>query len=118
MRDDRERLLDIREAIERVERYTTAGRATFDQSELVQNWVVHHLQVIGEACRSLSSELRDRHPEVPWSQIVGMRHIHVHNYFEIDTDLVHLLLHSSTSGRRRLTRRLGVPAAARTLLDK
>jgi len=65
LRDDRERLLDIYEAIERIERHTSISRDAFDQSELVQNWVIHHLQIIGEACRALSPELRDQYPSVP-----------------------------------------------------
>jgi len=84
MRDDRERLLDILEAIERIEKYTAAGQATFEQDELVQIWVVHHLQIIGEASRALSSAFRDQHPEIPLAQIIGMRNILVHHYFGID----------------------------------
>ena len=42
MRDDRERLKDILEAIERIEKHTSAGRSALDQEELVQTWVVHH----------------------------------------------------------------------------
>ena len=49
MRDDRERLKDIQEAIERIERYTSKGRKAFERDELIQGWVVHHLQLIGEA---------------------------------------------------------------------
>jgi uncharacterized protein with HEPN domain len=67
MRDDRTRLADVLEAIERVERYATRGRAGFDADELLQTWVVHHLQIIGEACRGVSLELTERHPEVPWA---------------------------------------------------
>jgi uncharacterized protein with HEPN domain len=88
MRDDRKRLLDIIEAIERIEKYASRGREAFDCDELIQNWIVHHLQVIGEAARGLSAELKDKYSEMPWQQIVGMRHILVHRYFEIDTDLV------------------------------
>jgi uncharacterized protein with HEPN domain len=54
MRDDRERLLDILEAIERIEKYTAKGREVFEEDELIQTWVIHHLEVIGEATRSLS----------------------------------------------------------------
>lgn len=54
MRDDRERLRDILEAIERIERYTSKGREEFMQDELIQTWVVHHIQIIGEAARKLS----------------------------------------------------------------
>jgi uncharacterized protein with HEPN domain len=62
----------ISEAIERIERYTKAGRSTFDRDELIQSWVVHHLQIIGEATRRLSQDWKASHPEVPWHAIVGM----------------------------------------------
>ncbi len=88
MRDDRERLLDVLEAIDRIKKYTDAGRATLERDELVQTWVVYHLQIIGEAARSLSVSLRDAHPEVPWPQIIGMRNILAHRYFGIDVDIV------------------------------
>jgi uncharacterized protein with HEPN domain len=85
MRSDRERLLDILEAIERIEKYTESGRTPFDEDELVQTWVIHHLQIIGEAARGLSETTITQHPEIPWRNIIGMRHILVHNYFGIDT---------------------------------
>ena len=49
MRDVSERLRDIQEAIARITKYTNQGREKFDQDELVQTWVVHHLEIIGEA---------------------------------------------------------------------
>jgi uncharacterized protein with HEPN domain len=88
MRDDQRRLLDIAEAIERIETYASKGREAFEGDELIQNWIAHHLQIIGEATRSISSELKDEHGELPWQKIVGMRHILVHRYFEVDTDLI------------------------------
>lgn len=88
MRSNRERLLDIQEAIERIERYTAVGKDTFTTNELVQTWVVHHLQIIGEAARALPDEFRQAHPEIPWKQIIGMRHILVHHYFSIDATIV------------------------------
>lgn len=84
----RERLEDIPEAIIRIERYASRGREAFERDELIQNWFVRHLQIIGEAVRALPREVLDRAPEVPWSKIVGMRHILVHDYFAIDTDMV------------------------------
>ena len=88
MRDDRERLLDIQEAIERIEKYTVRGREAFEQDELIQTWVLHHLQMIGEAVRALSPELTQKHSEIAWSKIVGMRNILVHNYFSIDAAII------------------------------
>lgn len=88
MRGDRECLQDILDAILAIEKHTLSGRESFDTSELVQVWVIHHLQIIGEASRRLSDELRTQNPEVPWHKIVAMRHILVHDYFGIDLDEV------------------------------
>ena len=46
------------------------------------------MQIIGEAVRALSDEVRNAEPEIPWSKIIGMRHILVHDYFSIDTETV------------------------------
>lgn len=71
MRDDRARLQDIREAIARIESRTQGtGRQGFERDELIQVWVVHHLQIIGEAARGLSDEFRSRNPQIPWLQII------------------------------------------------
>jgi uncharacterized protein with HEPN domain len=88
MRDDRERLLDVLEAIEKIERYASRGRKEFDGDELIQTWIVHHMQIIGEACRSLSQAFRESHPEFPWGEIVGMRNVLVHRYFGVDRQVV------------------------------
>lgn len=88
MKDDRERLLDIVEAIERIGRYVCRGRPAFEKDELLQTWVVHHIQIIGEAARKVSEPLRLAHPEIPWSQIIAMRNILVHDYFGVDVEEV------------------------------
>ena len=80
--------MDILEAIERIEKYAAQGRKAFERDELIQNWVLRHLQIIGEACRSVSSELKNQHPQVPWSQASGMRTILVHHYFDMDVEAV------------------------------
>jgi len=92
MRDNREKLYDILEAIERIEKYAIQGREAFEENELIQTWFVQHLQIIGEASRVLSADIRDENPEVSWSQIIGMRNILTHNYFEIDLDIVWLVV--------------------------
>jgi uncharacterized protein with HEPN domain len=51
---------------------------------MMQVWVIHHLQIIGEATRGLSQPFRDRHPEVPWLQIIALRNILVHEYFGLN----------------------------------
>ena len=87
MRDDRERLRDMLEAIARIRRYSGRGRGAFEGDELVQTWIVHHLRILGEAAARLSADVRARTP-APWRKIVGMRNILVHEYFRIDRDAV------------------------------
>lgn len=88
MRDDGERLRDILEAIERIDRYARRGRKAFEDDELVQIWVVHHIEIIGEAARGVSQDLRDRHTGVPWAAVIAMRNVLVHEYFGIDVERV------------------------------
>ena len=88
MRDDRERLRDVLEAIERIEKYAVRGREALEDEELLQAWVVHHLMIVGEACRALSAEFRTKHPNEVWLLAAGLRNVIVHEYFGIDLDVV------------------------------
>jgi uncharacterized protein with HEPN domain len=90
VRGDRERIQDILEAIDRIEKYADAGKQRFLQDELVQTWIVHHLRILGESARACSEVLRQTHSSIPWTKIIGMRNILVHHYFGIDTELVWL----------------------------
>jgi uncharacterized protein with HEPN domain len=88
VRKDERYLEDIIEAIDAIGKYSIRGEEAFRTEDLIQVWIVHHIQTIGEACRSLSTGLRDRHTEVPWHNIISMRNILVHHYFGIDKDAV------------------------------
>ena len=88
MRDDRERLLDIQEAIESVQKYAARGKAAFRNDELIQTWVLHHIQILGEAAARVSDDFQERYPDIPWFKIIGMRNILVHDYFNIDINAV------------------------------
>jgi uncharacterized protein with HEPN domain len=76
------------EAIELIERYAARGRQAFDGDELIQNWFIRHLQILGEAARTLPEEVRLQAPGIEWNKITGMRHVLVHDYFGIDRDVV------------------------------
>lgn len=88
MRSDRERFVDILEAIEKIERYIPRGKQVFEVDELFQVWVVRHMQIIGEAASRVSPETQRRISEIPWGKLIGMRHVLVHGYFEIDLEIV------------------------------
>ena len=106
MRDPRERLRDMLEAIEHIERYASRGRDAFERDELIQNWIVRHLQIIGEAARAMPQEVQERAANVPWSKIIGMRHILVHVYFRIDTEIVWDVVEQDLRGLRQSLRGL------------
>jgi len=76
------------QAIDAIERYRDRDRAVFEQDEMLQVWFLRHLQIIGEAARAVPEEVRQLAPDIPWPEIIGMRNILVHGYFEIDTDVV------------------------------
>ena len=65
MRNEHERLLDILEAIERIEKYADEGKEAFEQNELIQTWIVHHITIIGEACRTVSDDFQARYANIP-----------------------------------------------------
>jgi uncharacterized protein with HEPN domain len=88
VRSDRERLLDILEAIEKIEQRASADIEEFAEDEMQQVWVIHHLQIIGEAASKLSAGLRSSQLDLPWDSMIGMRHVLVHGYFQIDLDVV------------------------------
>ena len=89
MRNISERLLDIQDAIERILKYTQDGRYRYDRDELVRTWVTHNLYIIGEAAPAVASDFpdfKDQHPEIKWTEIISMRTILAHRYFDIDPD--------------------------------
>jgi uncharacterized protein with HEPN domain len=88
MRDNRERLRDIQEAIIKIEKYAVRGKQVFENDELIQIWIIHHLQIIGEASASMSEAFITRYTEVTWQDIADFRNILVHEYFRVDTDIV------------------------------
>ena len=61
---------------------------TFLKDRKTRDAVVREIEIIGEAVKNLPMVFRDQHPEIPWKKIAGMRDEIVHEYFDIDWDLV------------------------------
>ena len=75
----------VREARELAQGRT---RADLDRERMLELAVLRVLEVIGEAATRLPDEVRERHPEVPWGSIVGLRNRLIHAYDEVDLDIV------------------------------
>ena len=88
MRIIEERFLDMMEAIQRIDKYAERGRPAFVSDELIQTYIVHNLQILGEAAAKIPIDQQSQYPELPWPKMVGMRNVLVHNYFNIDLDIV------------------------------
>ena len=64
------------------------SRETYDADENLRLALIHLIQIIGEAAHQVSREFSDLHPEIPWADIIGMRHKVVHDYLGVDEDIV------------------------------
>jgi uncharacterized protein with HEPN domain len=83
------RLVDIREAIAKIEQYVHGmDYERFAQDGKTQDAVVRNLEVIGEACKGIPSEFRNNHSHIPWQRISGLRDILIHDYFGIDVEII------------------------------
>jgi uncharacterized protein with HEPN domain len=51
-----------------------------------KNAVIRSLEVMGEAAKGIPQTIRDKHPEIPWKEICGMRDVLIHQYFGINED--------------------------------
>jgi uncharacterized protein with HEPN domain len=75
MKDVSAYLKHIRESILKIEKYTEGGRKTFLADTMIQDSVIRNLEIIGEAARNLTVDLRKSYAEVPWRSITGMRNV-------------------------------------------
>jgi uncharacterized protein with HEPN domain len=88
-RDDTARLGHILDAICRVETYlNNVTKAEFSSNNMMQDAVVRQIEIIGEASRQISEDLQARHPELPWFEMRGIRNKIVHDYLEINQDII------------------------------
>lgn len=88
MKGERVYLGHLRDAINDIEQYTSAGRDAFMAERMRQDAVIRKLEIIGEAVKQLSNATKESRPEIPWKQIAGMRDRLTHGYFGVDLALV------------------------------
>jgi uncharacterized protein with HEPN domain len=87
-RDWQLRIEDILAAAERATRFVgQMDLAAFKADERTAAAVLHQIFLIGEAAARLPEEIRSRAPDIPWEEIIGMRNIIAHGYFEVDLEV-------------------------------
>jgi uncharacterized protein with HEPN domain len=84
MKDDKLYLIHIWECIQRIESYSAEGKAAFLESNMIQDAIIRNFEIIGEATKRLSPELRKSHPEIQWRGLAGFRDVLIHNYIGVD----------------------------------
>ncbi len=88
-RDHKLYVEDILQSMDRIERYTRGQTfERFRRSEMVADAVIRNLEIIGEAARSIPQEVRQRHPDIPWTRMIGLRNIAIHEYFGVDLGII------------------------------
>ena len=90
---DRNRLEHILEAINRILENTKGS--TLDElssNDMFYYGIVKNIEIVGEAAYHLTKAFRDSHPETPWLAIMGMRHVLVHDYYQIDENEIRYVI--------------------------
>jgi uncharacterized protein with HEPN domain len=88
MKSDRVYLLHIRDAIQLIQEYTKDGREEFMAVRMIQDAVIRNIEVIGEAVKNISSDVKKQNHEIQWKRIAGMRDKLIHEYFGVNLLLV------------------------------
>lgn len=90
---DPERLRHILQAIERIEQFTKGMTAEgLDGDIMRKHATAYNIQIIGEAVYKLSKEFKAQHPDTPWAAIEKMRHILVHDYFQVNMRIMWMVI--------------------------
>jgi uncharacterized protein with HEPN domain len=98
-------LEDVAISIEKIERYIYGlTMDNFKADEKTVDAVVRNLEIIGEAVRQIPSEFKEKHSNVSWNQIAGLRNRIVHDYFGLDLEMI---WHIVTSDLPELKKKIG-----------
>lgn len=88
-RSDRDFISDIQEAVRRIADYTAGMTYEAFRTDLkTQDALIRNLEIIGEAAKNLSEELRTNHLDIPWKGMAGIRDKLIHHYFGVNLDIV------------------------------
>ena len=85
MKEDKPYLLHIKDAIDKIEKFTKEiDYIKSTENDMIQSAVIRQIEIIGEASNKISSQLQNKYSEIPWTDIIGMKHKLIHDYFGVD----------------------------------
>lgn len=88
-KDNKAYFMHIADALQRIERYVDKMEYTdFMNNDLVQAGVIREFEIIGEASKKISKDIKNKYSDVPWRKMAGMRDKLIHEYFGVDLDAV------------------------------
>ncbi|MEK6984136.1 MAG: DUF86 domain-containing protein [Nanoarchaeota archaeon] len=91
-RGDTELISDIKEAIGRIKAYLKkTSYKYFLQDIKTQDAVVRNIEIIGEAAKNISDNLKKEYGNIPWKKLAGIRDRLIHNYFGVNYDIVWII---------------------------
>jgi uncharacterized protein with HEPN domain len=90
-KDDRVFLQHVLDSITIIEEYLQGvDEEKFMQTRLLQDGVIRQIEIVGEAIRHVSKDMRHTYSEIPWQDVAGMRDKLIHDYFGVDLEKVWL----------------------------
>jgi uncharacterized protein with HEPN domain len=84
VKNDSVYLRHILDAIEQIYAYTHEGEEAFLRDTKTQDAVIRKFEIIGEATKRLSEEIKSRRADISWRDVAGLRDVLIHNYMGVN----------------------------------
>ena len=77
------KLKDMLKAISAIEVYSPPSYESLLKDQKAQDAIMFNLVVLGEAANQIETDFQEKHPQIPWSSIIGTRNVIVHGYDQV-----------------------------------